>query len=169
MTANSMLWKRGPVRPSWLHAPRGSVLIKVSAAMQQAILWGWHPNLKIKKLPLFVSTEQLSRLRAGQCTNDWKITSQVRCTGVLLGFIQSPEPPQRYIWDLEKKMGKAEPPEGIQISNLWHCILRLENFCCGCKSSQEQTGKYEECHHFLKDINSLIKWHHTQKTEENDL
>lgn len=57
-----------------------------------------------------------SELAEGQTTKSshpWKITSKVSCSGVLLGFIQSPEPFQRSTWDLESREqdGKARAPQ----------------------------------------------------------
>lgn len=57
-----------------------------------------------------------SELADGQMTKSshaWKITSKVSCSGVLLGFIQSPEPFQRSTVDLESREQnwKARTPQ----------------------------------------------------------
>lgn len=105
--------------------------VRVNRAAEQTLSWPMHKRLE---------NHQQSELHWGSA-----------------GLHPEPRTTPEVHLESGEQMGKAEPPDGIQISNLWHCILRLENFCCECKSIQEQTGKYEECHHFLKDINSLIK------------
>lgn len=117
---------------------------------------------------------ELADRQMTKSSHPWKITSKVSCTGVLLGFIQSPEPFQSSTVDLESKEKnvKARAPRTEPAQHFPGNAVSLNGpLGCGIKSSLQREKLLGIKGHLDKKwlLEAIVKtnWNYTLDTSRN--